>query len=123
MAPLTLEQAYNIGIENFRAGRRAEAESIFRQILSQQPRHADSMQMLGLLLHQRGDVTGAISLLRGATEIDAASAGYHANLGLMLASAQQWPAAIESYRRALAIQAKLCEVHNNLGNALCAKGH
>jgi len=123
MAPLTLEQAYNIGIENFRAGRRAEAESIFRQILSQQPRHADSMQMLGLLLHQRGEVAGSISLLRGATEINPASAGYHANLGLMLASAQQWPAAIESYRRALAIQPNLAEVHNNLGNALRSMGH
>lgn len=122
MAALTLEQAYNIGIENFRAGRRAEAESIFRQILNQQPRHADSMQMLGLLLHQRGDVAGSIILLRGATEINPASAGYHANLGLMLASAQQWPAAIESYRRALAIQPNLAEVHNNLGNALRSMG-
>lgn len=122
MAALTLEQAYNIGIENFRAGRRAEAESIFRQILNQQPRHADSMQMLGLLLHQRGDVAGAISLLRGAAEINPASPGYHANLGLMLASAQQWPAAIESYRRALAIQPNLAEVHNNLGNALRSMG-
>ncbi|HEX5244278.1 MAG TPA: tetratricopeptide repeat protein [Tepidisphaeraceae bacterium] len=122
MAALTLEQAYNIGIENFRAGRRAEAESIFRQILNQQPRHADSMQMLGLLLHQRGDVAGAITLLRAAAEINPASAGYHANLGLMLASAQQWPAAIESYRRALAIQPNLAEVHNNLGNALRSMG-
>lgn len=123
MAALTLEQAYKIGIENFRAGRRAEAESIFRQILNQQPRHADSMQMLGLLLHQRGEVVGAISLLRGAAELNPTSAGYHANLGLMLASAQQWPAAIESYRRALAIQPSLAEVHNNLGNALRSMGH
>ena len=66
MARVTIEQAMQFGRQHHQAGRLAEAERIYRQVLSQQPNHAEALRIiLGMLARQvdRNDV--AVDLLGG----------------------------------------------------------
>jgi tetratricopeptide (TPR) repeat protein len=109
--------AFADGLANHRAGRLADAERRYRTILADEPGHADSLHMLGVLAHQRGDHATAASLIGRAIAIDGANAEYHANLGVVLAKRDS-KAAAESYRRAIALDPDSAEIHFNLGNAL-----
>ena len=49
MTPITIEQAMQIALGHHQAGRLAEAEAIYRQVLAQFPDHADALHLLGVL--------------------------------------------------------------------------
>lgn len=53
-------------LAHHQAGRLAEAEQAYRQILQQQPDHGDAQNLLGALLCQRGQLDDAIPLLESA---------------------------------------------------------
>ena len=53
-----------------RAGRLAEAETIYRQILAVDAQHADSLHLLGMLEHQRGHHDIAIEMIRAAIAVN-----------------------------------------------------
>jgi tetratricopeptide (TPR) repeat protein len=68
-------------VAHHQAGRLAEAEGIYRQILSQNPNQPDALQLLGTLLGQKGDLKGAEELIRKSLAIQPNSAGAYFNLG------------------------------------------
>jgi tetratricopeptide (TPR) repeat protein len=78
---ITLAQALAIAVRHHQAGRLAEAEGIYRQILGREPRQADALQLLGTLLGQRGDLKGAEDLIRKSLAIRPDAAGAYFNLG------------------------------------------
>ena len=45
MAVTSVQQAFDLAVQHHRGGRLAEAEDICRQVLAQQPNHADDRQM------------------------------------------------------------------------------
>ena len=49
MPTTTIEQAAEIALRHYLAGRLGEAESVSRQILAAQPNHADALRVLGLV--------------------------------------------------------------------------
>ena len=51
---MTIEQAMQTAIRHHQAGRLAEAEGIYLQILDRQPGHAQALELLGALNLQRG---------------------------------------------------------------------
>ena len=51
---MTIDQAMQIALEHHRAGRLAEAEAIYRQVLARCPDHADALHLLGVLAGQTG---------------------------------------------------------------------
>jgi predicted O-linked N-acetylglucosamine transferase (SPINDLY family) len=114
-----IEQA----LEHHRAGRLAQAEVIYRQILAQEPCHPDALHLLGVAAHQgrRHDI--AVELIRKAIDIDPSVSIYHNNLGEALRPLQRWDEAVTAYERALALNPDYAEAYNNLGLALHAQGH
>ena len=52
MTPITIEQAIEIALAHHRAGRLAEAETLYRQVLSLVPGHAEVLHLLGVLAGQ-----------------------------------------------------------------------
>jgi len=81
---MTLAQAMAIAVGHHQAGRLAEAEGIYRQILAQNPKEADALQLLGTALGQKGDLKGAEELIRKSLEIRPESANAYFNLGEFL---------------------------------------
>jgi len=64
-------------IEHHQAGRRATAEAMYRQILSQEPTNAAALHLLGILAHQDGHPDEAIRLINEAIAISPDRAAYH----------------------------------------------
>jgi len=104
------------------AGRLPEAEAIYRQILAEQPRHADALHLLGLLEYRKQQFDSALDLIQRAIRIEPKRADYENNLGLVLAALSRHSEAIDAYRRALALRADYPQALNNLGNSLRRAG-
>jgi predicted O-linked N-acetylglucosamine transferase (SPINDLY family) len=119
---MTLEQLLKAGISHHQAGRLAEAESIYRQILAEQPNHVVATYRLGVLMGQAGRLDLAEDFFRQAVRIKPDYANAHNNLGYALNGRGQLDEAITSFRHAVRLNPDLAEAHSNLGNALAAKG-
>jgi tetratricopeptide (TPR) repeat protein len=104
------------------SGNLAEAEQIYRRILNLNPRHTDSLHLLGVLAHQVGRNAIAVQLIGQAIAIDPRQVAYHCNLGTALQALGQWEEAMASYHRALSIQPDFPQAIVNLGVALQALG-
>jgi tetratricopeptide (TPR) repeat protein len=109
-------------IQFHQRGQLAEAERIYRQILELDPRHADSLHLLGVLAHQVGRNDIAIELIRKAIAADKRPAAYHSNLGTAYQALGRLDEAAASYERALSIDPELAEAQMNLGAVLEAQG-
>ena len=118
MTPTPIEQAYVQAIQHHQAGRLREAESLYRQILAQQPDHADTLQMLGVLANDHGDAATAISLIKRAIALNPHAPPYYGNLGMVLAGQGKFTEAIAAYHQALVLEPRYPEAQHNLGLAL-----
>lgn len=104
------------------AGRLAEAEQVYRQILAADPCHADALHLLGMIEYQAGRLEAAADLIRKAITIHGNGASYYSNLGTVLQAQGKLEEAEALYKRALALKPQLAEVHVNLANVLQAQG-
>jgi predicted O-linked N-acetylglucosamine transferase (SPINDLY family) len=118
MAPLTIQQAFNLAAQYHRAGQLKEAEQLYRQVLARQPAHIDAIHNLGLIAHQTGRNDVAVDLIRRAIALRPDDAEAYNNLGIALRDMGQVDEAIAAYRRGIALQPDLPESHSNLGNIL-----
>jgi predicted O-linked N-acetylglucosamine transferase (SPINDLY family) len=122
MAQITIQQAFDLALRHHQAGRLQEAERIYRQILAQDPKHADAMHFLGVIAHQAGRADEAVDLIRRAIALWPNYAQAHSNLGNALKDNGQQDEAIAAYRQAIALNPSLPEARYNLGNVLKDKG-
>jgi predicted TPR repeat methyltransferase len=109
-------------IQLHRAGRLAEAELTYRDMLAVEPRNPDALHFLGVLCHQRGQSTEAIEFIRGAIAIAPDYADAHHNLGNVLQEVGRIDEAVAAYRRALQLRPRHGPTHTNLGIALRSLG-
>ena len=119
---MTIPQAFDLALQHHQAGRLAEAEPLYRQILAADPRHSDALHLLGVIAHQVGQHVPAIDLIRQAISLAPGNPNYHSNLGEACRAAARLDDAIAAYRRAIALNPDFSEAHNNLGSALTEKG-
>jgi tetratricopeptide (TPR) repeat protein len=108
------------GIKHHRAGRLAEAEASYRQILLTQSSHADALHLLGVVAHQTGQNDLAVELIDKAIKINGQNAAYFSNLGNALRG--KLDEMIAAYRQAILIKPDYADAHSNLGNALREQG-
>jgi len=54
MPQLSVEEALRIARQHHKAGQLAQAETLYRQILQQQPNHPDALHLLGVIAYQAG---------------------------------------------------------------------
>lgn len=105
-------------LDHHQAGRLADAESGYREILEERPDHVDALHYLGVLLHQRGDNAQAATLLDRALGLALDASASWSNRGLVAAALGDLPYAVERHERALAIDPAFSNARNNLGVAL-----
>jgi tetratricopeptide (TPR) repeat protein len=122
MPKLTIPQAFELAMQHHKAGRLREAEAVYRQILSQRPRSADALHLLGLIAHQAGRHESAIDLIGRALALTPKLSAAHNNLGSALRSHGQIDEAIAAYRRAIALRPDYASALYNLGSLLKDKG-
>jgi predicted O-linked N-acetylglucosamine transferase (SPINDLY family) len=119
---MTSEQALQTALEHHQAGRRAEAEALYRAVLAQRPDHPDALHLLGVLAWQANQTDAAIALIGQAIAASPGIAQYHANLGEAYRQSGRWTDSVASLRQAIALRPDDAEIHNKLGAALEGAG-
>lgn len=119
---MTPAAAVRLALSHHQAGRLAQAESIYRQVLAVDPHNADALHYLGVLALQAGQPAAAIDYLRRAIGVHPQIAMFHGNLGSAYGAAGRYDEAFESFRQAIRLDPNFADAHNNLGTALLKVG-
>ena len=119
---MTADALFNSALQHHQSGRLAEAEALYRQVLSADPANADAMQRLAIISHKLGRTDDAISLLRKTVELKPEAADYQNNLGVVLVAVGREDEALAAFLRAIDLGADFPETRNNIGNILRRQG-
>lgn len=121
MAPIlaTLDAA----LRQHEAGRLAEAESLYRELLAADPDNIDALHFLGVLAHQRKEHAQAAEWISKALARRADNAPAHNNLGCALVAQGKLAEAVTSFQTALEFAPDYVDAHRNLGRAHQAQGN
>jgi len=122
MSSVSIQQAFEMGLQQHQAGRLAEAEAIYRQILAVEPRHAEALHLLGVIASQMGQNQAAENLIRQAIAHAPNDSAFHYNLGYALREQGRLDEAIAAYRTAVLLRPSYADAWNNLGSALKEQG-
>lgn len=104
------------------AGRLAEAERAYREVLAHEPRNFDALHFLGVIAYQQGRHAQAVELISQALALNASYAPAHSNLGNALEALGEVDRALASYRQALALQPNYVDALINLGALHAGRG-
>ena len=114
MSEATLSEA----LELHEAGRLDQARALYCNILAQNPDHADSLHLLGLITSEQGDPAAGAALIRRAMALAPGRAPYHNNLALSYRLLGRPEDAVREYRTAVSLRPNSAEIHNNLATTL-----
>jgi predicted O-linked N-acetylglucosamine transferase (SPINDLY family) len=109
-------------IDAFAAGRPDEARGHCERVLYLQPKNADALHLLGVVLCSSGDTDKGLKLIRRAIAFQPRYPAALNNLGNILKDLGRHDEALASYAKASAIDPTLAEAWFNAGNALRAMG-
>lgn len=106
------------GFDLYRAGKLAEAEALYRQVLETEPRNAPALTVLGTIQAQRGSLAEAARLFEISLEVDPLQPDALYNHGIVLTGLRRFEEALASYNSAIALKPDNPVILNNRGNAL-----
>ena len=119
LAPsMMLGQILQEGLRLHQAGRLAEAELHYRQLLAQRPRDPDALHYLGLLAYQAQQYETAARLIGESIAEKADDPAAYSNLGNALAMLTRIAEAEAAFRGALSLDPEFADAWFNLGNIL-----
>lgn len=100
MLPPESENALRAAHQHHSAGRLAQAEPLYRQVLSQHPNHPDALHHLGLIAMQAGHFGPAIELMSRSVALDPSQSFFFKNLATAFRSAGRFEEAIQAIQHA-----------------------
>jgi Tfp pilus assembly protein PilF/SAM-dependent methyltransferase len=110
-------QIFGAAVRNHQSGRLADAEKLYREILTRDPAHVGSLHFLGLLAHQTGRNAEAADLIGRSIARDPAIPDGHYHMGLVQSALGRHDAAAEHFTKAIALRPDHAEAHMDLGTA------
>jgi protein O-GlcNAc transferase len=114
--PDWLARAFVTSAKHFQAGLFEEARRLLVAILEREPRHSDSLYLLGSIAAQSHDLDLAEQCLRQALAIEHRKTPYWVLFGNILQHKGQWDASGECYQAALALDPNCVDAFYNWGN-------
>jgi len=106
-------------LDHHRAGRLAQADALYRQILAVSPDHPGALYLLGFMACQLGHYAQALELTNRALRIQPDYSEAHHTRAKALNGLHQHHAALESLDRAIVLDPDLAEPYLTRGNAFC----
>jgi serine/threonine protein kinase/tetratricopeptide (TPR) repeat protein len=113
---------FNVGVVLDLAGRRTEAEGIYRRALLIDPGDARSWNNLAVIQLEEGRIEAAFASLLHALEARPAYAEAHQNLGRCCQELRRLEPALACFERAVALRPGFAYALNSLGNVRAALG-
>lgn len=120
--PQSIQQSLETAIQHHTAGRLAEAQSIYQQILQADPNQPEVLHLLGVISLQGGKLETAIDLITKAVTIKPDFAEALSNLGAAHRGHGNLDEAVASYQKAVSCKPDYADAHYNLGNTLKQSG-
>ena len=117
-----LQQKLNEGMAHHNAGRLAEAEAVYRAVLTAAPQQPDALHLMGVLALQVNKPDVAAQLIGQAITHNGENAVYHSNLGSALRRLGRLAEAEAACRQSLAVDRNFADGYNNLANVLVDRG-
>jgi protein O-GlcNAc transferase len=105
-----------------RQGLLSDAERLYREVLKADPRNADALHFLGVLMGRRGKLAEAAELIGRSNAADPSNPTAHFNRGAALDALKRPAEALASYRRALALAPAMVGPWYNMANTLHTLG-
>jgi protein O-GlcNAc transferase len=118
---MNIDRAIQSAIDEYNKGRLEPAEALCNKILQKKPKHADSLNLLGLIFYERRNYDAAIAYIQKALQYDPHNFHLHNNLGTAYKGEKKHDEAIASYQKALQLNPQYADAYNNLGTALQEK--
>jgi tetratricopeptide (TPR) repeat protein len=73
---MTIKSALQVAVQYQTKGMEAQAESIYRSVLAENPSYPDALHLLGVVLYQRGDTAGAVQFFEQAVKSSGNATSY-----------------------------------------------
>lgn len=118
-----IQTKLQLAVAMHQAGRLAEAQAIYREVLKLAPDHFDALHLSGVADLQTGKLEAGLALIDRALAVRPGSAPAHNNRGNALKDLKRPDEALASYDQALALRPDYADAHNNRGNILLAREH
>ena len=115
---MSIDEAFAYAAGLHRAGRAADAEGLYRQIIDLRPDHSEAMHHLAVCLSQRGELESSLPYFNAVLKADPAHIGCLNNLGNTLQALRRFDVALDCYDRAIARSPGNATFHSNRGNCL-----
>jgi len=112
----------NLGLQNHQAGMLDDAQTLYKKVLSLDPKNTEANHLLGVVAHHMGDLDGGIKLISKAVRSHPGHFVALNNLGNAQAQAGLSTDAEKSYRKALKFKPDYAMAHGNLGKVLMDTG-
>lgn len=116
------QQTLEAGLAHHRAGRLAEAKSIYEAALAADPGNAEGLHLMGVLTLQSGSPQEALAFLDRAVAADGSVAKYHGNRAAALAALGRKDDAVAAMEAAVACDPADALQRENLANAYAEAG-
>jgi tetratricopeptide (TPR) repeat protein len=116
--PASVEAVFERAFARHQSGDLQAAGRLYRQVLAQSPRHADSLHLLGLACAQSGRPDDAMVLMQQAIAVRPDFDLAYFNLGNVFRQSDRLSEAVGCYRQALEFQPNRVGAWVNLGAAL-----
>lgn len=113
-----MDAIFHQALSLHRSGQTPQAERLWRGVLDREPRHFDTLHVLGIVRTQRKDPASGLDFLQRAVAVKPDFAPLHNNMGIALRELARHEEALASYGRALALQPQYPDALNNRGNVL-----
>jgi tetratricopeptide (TPR) repeat protein len=117
-AGASVASCLDLGIAHLQAGRTADAEACFRQVLEKFPTHPDALHLLGFVAIAAQRDAAGVELIRQAIRHNRNNPDYYAHLGAGYSNLGQLEEALESYTGALNLRSNLPAVLYSRANVL-----
>jgi tetratricopeptide (TPR) repeat protein len=115
---INMPDAFDLALHHHQTGDLGRAESLYRQFLQVNPRHADCHHALGVLLAHTDRREAALELIRHAVALNPSAPLHHFSLGTLLKDQGRPSQAAASFRQALALDPNYLDALVNLGIVL-----
>jgi tetratricopeptide (TPR) repeat protein len=105
-------------ITNHQNGQIAQAQALYENILTVQPRHFDALHLLGVIASQMDHHQKAVELMSRAIAIHPGNPSFYSNRGVSLQKLKQLDAAVDSYDQAIRLKPDYALAYFNRGVSL-----
>jgi tetratricopeptide (TPR) repeat protein len=116
------QKIFDIAVTHHQTGRFADAETLYRKVLTLDPQHADSLHLLGVMAYQFRRLELAAGLISQAVRIRDDVPAYHNNLGNVFKEQERLDDAVACYERAISLKPDIAEIYNNLAAIYIRQG-